>query len=85
MTLYKVVSKSIVDCKKRKCVYSQYFGTLSQYGSNIHQGAYRQDCVKFKDFQGLLKDFPTVFKDGKIKKILIYTLKFYFGNARVHY
>ena len=27
------------------------------------QGSYRQDYVKFRTFQGLLKDFPTVFKD----------------------
>ena len=42
-------------------------------------------CVKFKDFSGLLKDFPTVFKDYNLQIILIYTLKFYFGNARLHY
>ena len=29
---------------------------------NLQQGSYRQVCVKFKDFQGLFKDFPTVFK-----------------------
>ena len=32
------------------------------------QGSYRQDCVKFMTFQGLLKDFPTVFMDWKLKK-----------------
>ena len=35
--------------------------------------------------QGLLNDFPTVFKDWKLMKILIYTIKLYFGNARLHY
>ena len=29
----------------------------------LTQGSYRQDCVKFRTFQGLLKDFPTVYKD----------------------
>ena len=33
------------------------------------------------EIQGLLKDFHTVFKDLKLFKILIYTLKFYFRNA----
>ena len=27
------------------------------------QGSYRQDCVNSRTFQGLLKDFPTFFKD----------------------
>ena len=32
------------------------------------QGSYRQVCVQSRTFQGLLKDFPTVFKDWKLMK-----------------
>ena len=32
------------------------------------QGSYRQDCEKFKAFSRTIKDFPTVFKDCKLKK-----------------
>ena len=32
------------------------------------QGSYRQVCVNSRTFQGLLKDFPTVFKDWKLMK-----------------
>ena len=32
-------------------------------GLRLRQGSYRQDCVKYKDLLGLLKDFATVFKD----------------------
>ena len=41
----------------------------------IIQGSYRQNS---KTFQGLLKDFSTVFKTENLRKILIYMLKFYF-------
>ena len=46
-----------------------------------NQGLYKQVCVKLKDFQGLLKDSPMVFKDNT----LIYTLKFYLVNARLRW
>ena len=34
--------------------------------------------------QGLLKDFPTVFKDWKLKKLTDLQFIFYFWNARVN-
>ena len=34
--------------------------------TEFYNYSYRQGYVKFKDFQGLLKAFPTVFKDYKL-------------------
>ena len=48
----------------------------------VGHGSYRQVWVNSRTFQGLLKDLPAVFKDYKIMKMLIYTMKFYFRNAR---
>ena len=42
------------------------------------QGSYRQDCVKFKAFQGLLKTILQFSRTENLRKILIYKLKFYF-------
>ena len=44
--------------------------------------SYRQDCVKFMDFS---KTFLLFSRTDNLRKILIYTLKFNFGNARVYY
>ena len=51
-------------------------------GHKLFQGSYRQDCVKFKDFS---KTFLLLSRTENLRKILIYMLEFYFGNARVHY
>ena len=52
-------------------------------GPPVHcQGSYRQVHVKFKDFQ---KTFLLLSRTTNLWKLLIYTLKFYFWNARVHY
>ena len=59
--------------------------SLTLYQLSHCQGSYRQDCVKFKDFSRTSRRLSyTVFKDWNLTKMLIYTLKFYFGNARVH-
>ena len=49
-----------------------------QRADQTAQGSYRQDCVKFKDFSRTSKDFLLFSKTENLRKILIYTLKFYF-------
>ena len=52
----------------------------------IIQGSYRQACVRFKDFSRTSKILSYCFQRLKMhEKILIFTLKFYFGNAGLHY
>ena len=49
------------------------------------QGSYRQVCVNFKDFSRTLKTFLLFSRSENLYKILIYTLKYYFGNVGLLY
>ena len=55
---------------------------LQEKEEKILQGSYRQDCVKFKDFSRTSKKTFLLFsRTENLRKMLIYTLNFYFGNA----
>ena len=54
---------------------------LTQHSSR-NQGSYRQVYVKIKDF---LKTFLLFSRSENVYKILIYTLKYYFGNVGLLY
>ena len=45
------------------------------------QGSYRQVYVKCKDFSRIFKTFLLFSRTENLRIILIYMLKFYFGNA----
>ena len=66
----------------RNPVIIMYFRTEWKTKSGFIQARLCKIQGFFKDFQ---KTFLLFSRTENLRKILIYTLKFYFGNARVHY
>ena len=70
-----------MDINQQDKVYKVYSFYRHSSHEQVKQGSYRQVCLKFKDFSRTSKRLSYCFQGLKTYEILIYTLKFYFGNA----
>ena len=74
--IWKLQRVMIFDCYA-KILYEQAQESILKLLLDLQQGSYRQDCVKFKDFSMTSQTFLLFSRTENLRKILIYTLKFY--------